>query len=214
MKSFLLVCLLTASLSSQEYVSSISEITPEIFLEMPYSWKDNNPVPLEDLRLVSVSYWGFDDQVHQGAMIFHKIVAEEIREIFEEIFDAHFPIEKMVFVDVYQVIDERSAEDNNSYSFCSRAITMGTAFSLHSYGLAVDLNPVQNPYLRGNLLIPNNAEAYLDRTEDLKGMILPNSVVYNAFIKRGWDWGGDWMPIRGYVDYQHFDKDPEVVLAQ
>ena len=119
---------------------------------MFFSWRDSNPVPLSDLRCVCVRHWGFDNQVHSGCLIVHEKVAQEVLEIFEEIFEGGFPIEKMQFVDLYGAIDEFSARDNNSYSFCSRPITgMPGVFSKHSYGLAIDINPLYNPYLRGAL---------------------------------------------------------------
>lgn len=197
------------------FESSISKINEQIFKQMPYSWKDNNPVPISDLRCVMVTYWGFDDELHQGCMIIHEKVAEEVVEIFHELFEEQFPIEKMMFVDVYSGVDELSAQDNNSYSFCSRAITGKPGiFSKHSYGLAIDINPLYNPYSNGALLVPKNGAQYLDRETKVKGMIDRNSICYQAFIKRGWSWGGDWQPIKGYVDYHHFEKDPLEVLVQ
>lgn len=181
---------------------------------MSYSWKDINPVPLQDLRCVSVTYYGYDDQEHQGSLIVHEKVAVEIVDIFQEIFDAKFPIEKLQFVDLYQGIDEISAQDNNSYSFCCRPNTTNpSVFSKHSYGLAIDINPLYNPYHRGSLIVPKLGEPYLNRDNPVKGMITPDSACYQAFIKRGWTWGGDWQKPRGYVDYQHFEKDPLDVLG-
>ncbi len=198
-----------AGMPAQEFVASHSPITPEILSKMSYSWKDNNPVPVSDLRCVSVSYHGFDDTVHQGSLIVHAKVAEEIIDIFKEIFEDKFPIEKIAFVDVYEGIDEKSAADNNTYAFCSRPITGTTGtFSRHSYGLAIDINPLYNPYQQGTLIVPQEGSKYLDRQLKAKGMIHRDSVCYKAFIKRGWKWGGDWHSV---VDYQHFEKDPAQV---
>lgn len=197
------------------FESTISPITDKIFEQMSYSWRDDNPIPKEDLRYISVSYWGFDDHVHQGCLIIHEKVAEEVVDIFREIFDVFFPIEKMVLVDVYEGIDESSAQDNNSYSFCSRPITgMKNVFSKHSYGLAIDMNPLYNPYHRDSLIVPKTGAPYLNRENPVKGMINPDSVCYTAFTKRGWKWGGDWQAERGYVDYHHFEKDPTEVLNE
>jgi hypothetical protein len=191
----------------QEFTGSISPITAQIFEQMSYSWKENNPVPIENLRYVTVSHWGFDEQVHQGCLIIHEEVAEEVVEIFEEIFEGKFPIEKMLLVDLYEGIDEASAADNNSYSFCSRPITGRTdVFSKHSYGFAIDINPLYNPYARGDLIVPKVGAPYLDRDSKVKGMIDSDTPCYQAFIKRGWQWGGDWQSSRGYVDYHHFEK--------
>lgn len=203
------LCLSMISAHAQEFESFISPITDQILDQMRYSWKDQNPVPLKDLRYVSISHWGFDDRVHQGQLIVHEKVAEEVVEIFKEIFEARFPIEKMQFVDLYQGIDELSAQDNNSYSFCSRSITgKPKEFSKHSFGLAIDINPLYNPYCRGELLVPKTAISYLNRENKVKGMITRDTACYQAFTKRGWDWGGDWQEKKGYVDYHHFEKDP------
>ena len=140
--------------------------------ELPYSWKEHNPVPLENLRVVEVPYWGFDDQPHTGKLIVHEKVALEVSDIFNEVFEAKYPIEKMSFVDDYLGVDELSAADNNSYSFCSRENTsIPGVFSKHSYGLAIDINPFYNPYHKGNLIIPIEGSAHLDRTLEVKGMI-------------------------------------------
>ncbi len=211
----LFVCFNVSTSCAQEFKSSISTITTEIFEQMPYSWKDINPVPLADLRCISISHWGFDGQVHQGSLIIHEKVAQEVVEIFNEIFDSHFPIEKMAFVDLYQGDDELSAQANNSYSFCCRPNTsFPNVFSKHSYGLAIDINPLYNPYQKGELIVPKCGAQYLNRESVVKGMIDHESICYQAFFKRGWTWGGDWKEPRGYVDYQHFEKDPKVVLRE
>ncbi len=173
-------------LPAHVFESAISAITEEILEQMPYSWKENNPVPIEDLRYVSVSYWGFDGGVHQGCLVVHDKVAEEVVDIFQEIFHEGFPIEKMLLVDMYEGIDERSAQDNNSYAFCSRSITgIENHFSKHSYGLAIDINPLYNPYHRGSVLIPATGAPYLDRDKHVESMIHPDTVCYQAFTKRG-----------------------------
>lgn len=201
--------------NAEDFHSTVSPITNEILSKMSYSWKDINPIPLSDLRCVTVNFYGYDSKVHEGSFVIHKVVADEIVDIFKEVFEARFPIEKMGFVDEYQGIDEVSAKDNNSYSFCCRPNTTNpSVFSKHSYGLAIDINPLENPYHRNDLIVPESGKMYLDRTLNTKGMIQPDSVIYNAFIKRGWSWGGDWPKTRGYADYQHFEKDPAVVLKE
>lgn len=156
---------------------------------------------------------GFDEAPHLGKLFVHEKVAEEILTIFEEVYAAQYPIEKMEFVDIYAGIDEVSAADNNSYSFCSRENTSipGT-FSKHSYGLAIDINPFYNPYHKGNLIIPIEGKANLDRTLHVKGMIHAGDALHLAFTSRGWTWGGSWPETRGYADYHHFEKSPDEVL--
>ena len=173
------------------------------------------PRPLSQLKLVQLTHYGFDHKVHEGQLVVHARVAEEVVAIFHELFEAKYPIEKMHLIDEYDADDEKSCADNNTSAFCSRPIT-GTQneWSQHSYGLAIDINPKYNPYCKGNKIVPENGKAYLDRTLCQKGLITKNDLCYQCFSKYGWKWGGDWIDSRGYVDYQHFYKPlPETTLA-
>lgn len=189
------------------YQSSISPICKNISKEMSASWKENNPVPKSDLRVIKVLHFGYDDQIHDGILIMHKSVAEEITQIFKELFEARYPIEKMLLVDAYDADDEKSCSDNNSSAFCSRPITgKPHEWSFHSYGVAIDINPKYNPYHKNGNTVPKNGEAFLDRSIDQKGLITHDDLCFQIFSKYGWQWGGDWQESRGYVDYQHFYK--------
>lgn len=187
------------------FQADYSAITAEIQEKMRYSWKENNPVPLQDLRYITVLHWGFDQQIHRGELVVHKNLAQEVIEIFEELFNEKFPIEKMVLIDAYLANDEASMEDNNTSAFCSRPVTGTTnRFSKHSYGIAIDINPKINPYVKGDTVLPKSGRDYLDRTQAIPGMINEDSACYKIFKKRGWEWGGDWTRLK---DYQHFEKD-------
>ena len=187
------------------YHATISPITEKIKKRMSYSWRESNPVPLRDLRYIQLNHWGFDGCVHDGELIVHEKVADEVVAIFKELFASQYPIEKMLLIDAYQADDALSCEDNNSSAFCSRTITSDFGeWSLHSFGLAIDLNPLFNPYQKGNKIIPVNGQQFLDRTIDCHGMIREEDPCYRAFTSRGWKWGGHWAKERGYVDYQHF----------
>lgn len=190
------------------YRSTISVIDETIFPKMKRSWQDHNPVALKDLRLVNLSYWGYDQCVHQGELIVHAEVAQEVVDIFEELFSKRFPIESIKLIDEYDAQDGFSCADNNSSAFCSRLLTNSTTkWSLHSFGIAIDINTRLNPYHKGDYIAPVNGKIFLDRTINAQGLILKDDVCYNAFIKRGWKWAGDWQPLYGYVDYQHFYKE-------
>jgi len=170
------------------------------------SWKPECPVPLSDLRYLTISHWGYDDMVHIGHLVVHATIAQEILEIFEELFAAKFPIERMELIDLYDADDECSMEANNTSAFCCRAnTTTPGVFSNHSYGTAIDINPLINPYVKGTHVLPKGGSAYLDRTHHYKGMITddPDNPCYCAFKKRGYEWGGHFV---GCVDYQHFAK--------
>ena len=198
----------TKRIKEVAYHSSISPITDEIKARMTHSWRNDNPVPLADLRYLRLSYWGFDGCAHEGELIVHKEVAQEVVDIFGDLFAQRYPIEKMVLIDAYEADDDRSCEDNNTSSFCSRPITGGTAWSLHSLGTAIDLNPLLNPYYNKAFRTEGViGQEFLNRSLDCRGIIRKDDACYRAFISRGWQWGGNWQESRGYVDYQHFYKE-------
>lgn len=183
---------------THEYLSQ--EIINRI---MDSSWKEGAPVSLEELSYVKVTYWGFDEQEHMGELIVHSKVAEEVVEIFKELYEAKFPIEKIRLIDEYAANDDLSMEDNNTSAFCFREITGSEKISKHGYGIAIDINPVQNPYIVDNKILPLKGKGYTDREDVRKGMIVQGDACYNAFVSRGWTWGGQWKTVK---DYQHFEK--------
>lgn len=168
------------------------------------SWKKEAPVKLEDLSYVRVLYWGFDEKEHVGELIVHKKIAQEITDIFKELYNAKFPIEKIKLIDEYEANDDLSMADNNTSSFCFRGITGGKGtLSKHSYGIAIDINPIQNPYIKGEKISPKAGRQYIDRGNIRKGMIVKDSICYKTFKEKGWIWGGEWKSLK---DYQHFQK--------
>lgn len=181
--------------------SSLSDEVVETITGISY--KENNRIKIEDLSYLQISYWGFDDKEHVGEIILNKAVAEDVLEIFKELYDAKFPIDKIRLIDEYGADDELSMLDNNTSAFCYREIggSKGT-LSKHGHGVAIDINPVQNPYVKNNLVLPEGGRRYLDRTNVRKGMIVKGDVCYEAFKERGWTWGGDWNSLK---DYQHFE---------
>jgi D-alanyl-D-alanine carboxypeptidase-like protein len=175
------------------------------------SWEPACPIPLKDLRYLTMSYWGYDDQEHLGEMVVHKDVAEEVVAIFEELFYAQFPIERMQLIDDFfepgktkSEIDDISMAHNNSYGFFFRYVSKTTIVSEHGMGTAIDINPLVNPFVRGDYVRPTQSREYSNRRRtDVKGLITEDTVCYKAFIKRGWNWAGQWKKIQ---DYQHFCK--------
>ena len=170
------------------------------------SWVENEHISLDELSLLTVAYYGFDGENYLGQMIAAAGVADDLTEIFKELFEQRFPIEKIQLIEAYGADDNLSMADNNSSAFCYRVIDGTEYLSNHSFGRAVDINPLQNPYVRGDLVQPDAAAGYLDRENVRPGMIVPGDVCYNAFISRGWEWGGDWT---GPIDFQHFEKPGE-----
>lgn len=151
------------------------------------------------LALVTVPYISFADQPLQGRIIVHQAVAQEVLDIFQELFDLRFPIEKIIPVAHYEWNDDASMEDNNSSAFNYRVIHGTSELSNHSYGLAIDINPRMNPYCaRDGSILPPNAIHDFAKT----GTLVPGSAAVRAFTSRGWEWGGDWQR----KDWQHFEK--------
>lgn len=168
------------------------------------SWRPGCPVGPDQLRLVSVSYVGFDGRSHQGELVVADAVANDVSEIFGDLYAARFPIERMETVDRYDADDDRSMAADNTSAFNCRPITGGTEWSNHSYGRAIDINTVRNPYIaRSGAVSPPDGAPYADRMRKDPGMIHPDDAAVRAFNGRSWDWGGGWS---APIDYQHFEK--------
>ncbi|WP_053956769.1 M15 family metallopeptidase [Inediibacterium massiliense] len=198
------------SIDEQASIEDINQFTYEPLPEeikqkiQGVSWKKNPYISLDDLAYARVCYVGFDNQDHQGELIVHKKVAKEVVEIFEELYKSKFPIEKIKLIDEYGASDELSMADNNTSAFCFREVTGNNKnLSKHSYGIAIDINPIQNPYIKGKKVAPLQGKQYMNRLHIQKGMIVKDDICYKAFKNRGWTWGGEWKSLK---DYQHFEK--------
>ena len=212
-KTILLVStLLTTSLFAQ-FNSNVSKITPEIKKRMIKgdSWRKGCPVSLNNLRYIQLTYWNFDGEVSMGEMIVHKDVATEVRYIFEELYKINYPIYKMELVSNYQGNDWQSIEADNTSAFNCRPVTGSTKqWSKHSYGKAIDINPIENPYVSRKGHIAHKASwKYKKRVHKNlndpadRAVLLKNDKSTKIFKSYGWKWGGDWNTIK---DYQHFVK--------
>lgn len=157
----------------------------------------------EDLRLLYLLHRNFAGQAQTGEMICHKSVARELLEIFRELYEAKYPIEKILLVDEYGADDLRSMADNNTSCFNFRTKPGMKQLSQHSLGLAVDINPLYNPYVKGFVIKPAGGVKYADRTRNCPYYIKSGDVCHTAFTRRGWKWGGVWRSVQ---DYQHFEK--------
>jgi hypothetical protein len=166
------------------------------------SWKPGCPVPLSQLRLITLRYIGFDGAVHSGEIVMHADLAQATVRIFGKLFDARFPIRKMQRVEPYGADDNLSMADDNTSGFNCRTIEGSTRWSRHAYGRAIDINTVENPYLLNGRILPPAGSAYLNRANVRPGMIVAGDVVTRAFAAEGFRWGGDY---RTNKDYQHFD---------
>ncbi len=183
------------------FFTEIKPIDTALAARMEPSWRPGCPVPLSDLRYLLIDYWGFDGREHRGELVVRAGWASEITAVFEELFWASFPIERMVLIDDFNGDDHRSMAANNTSAFNCRVVAGTTSWSEHAYGRAIDINPVQNPYLQGSTVQPPAGVAYVDRSLDAPGMIHAGDAVVTAFDAIGWAWGGDWTNSK---DWQHF----------
>jgi len=165
------------------------------------TWSPGCPVAVEDLRYVRLPFWGFDDQPHGGELLVNASVAEDVVAVFRVLFETRFPIEDMRIVAGPDVVAPPTGDGNNTTAFTCRNATGGTRWSEHAYGLAIDINPFHNPYIRGDVLIPELSRAYTDREWLRPGMVAPGDEVTEAFALIGWGWGGNW---RTSKDWMHF----------
>jgi hypothetical protein len=186
--------------------TTFNQIDPlEIILDSNLDFEDaviglNIPhTILENLELVTVYYYGFDDRLHQGQLVVHKDASQDIREILKFIKDSGFPLNKVVPISKYNWSDEESMKDNNTTAFNYRFISGTRVISKHANGLAIDINPLLNPYIKNGVSIPTSCT--YDTTK--AGTISSGSQLVYEFKKRGWTWGGDWKSLK---DYQHFEK--------
>lgn len=175
------------------------------------TWKPGCRVSLDDLRLLHLDYWGFDGEPRRGPMVVHEDVAADVLWVFRRLFRARFPIKHLALTKEF-VPEEFEARISSPRSVtasfnCRPVITPlgpGNDFSMHSHGLAVDINPVQNPYVTADGFVRNRmSRRYLDRARRLPGMIHEGDVVVRSFARIGWLWGGHWA---GGKDYMHFSR--------
>lgn len=170
------------------------------------SWHEGCPIGLDDLAYLKVSYWGFDNKSHMGEIIIHKSLASETLTIFKELFQIKYPIQEMKLYDDYGVINNigQFGKHNDTVGFYCRPPANGSSkFSEHAYGIAIDINPLNNPYVKGNIFWPFESKNFIDRSKNQKNMIQVDSKIFRIFTQHGWEWGGLW---KNEKDYMHFQK--------
>lgn len=178
-----------------------SAVAPVSVARLGSSHRTGCPVLSSDLRLVTVTHLGFDGRPRQGELVVHRTQAAAVVTVFRRLYDARFPVQRMETVDRFGADDDASMATNNTSAYNCRRTTGGTGWSEHAYGTALDLNPVQNPYVSGSYVAPEAGRAYLDRARVRTGMVTAGDVVVRAFSAAGWEWGGDFRSLK---DYQHF----------
>lgn len=166
------------------------------------SWRPGCPVPLSHLRLLTLRHWGFDGRVHQGRLVVHEAVSAPLLSVFRRLYEARFPIRRMRPIEAYGGSDFRSIEADNTSAFNCRRAAGSRRWSDHAYGRAIDVNPIENPYVAHGRVFHAASRPYLDRTRLRPGMAVEGGVLVEAFRAIGFGWGGAWSgPVK---DYQHF----------
>ena len=171
------------------------------------TYVDNPYVSRSDLRYLRVKHWDYDEQTHLGELVCNRLIADKLLAIFRELYKAHYPIQRIRLADEYDADDERQMRDNNTSSFCYRNVSGSKNLSKHARGLAIDINPLFNPYIRyrkdgSQIIEPANAKPYADRSKSYRYKIEKGDLCYRLFIKHGFTWGGSWRTMK---DYQHFE---------
>ncbi len=185
----------------KRFVSSVRRAPRRVLRRS--TWRASCPVSANELSYVTTSFWGFDARPHTGELLVHTSVARDIVAVFRSLYRARWPIEEMRITRARELNAPPTGDGNNTGAFVCRPARLSSEWSEHAYGLAVDVNPFHNPYVREGLVLPERALAYADRSWRRPGMIFPRDVVTRAFARMGWGWGGNWSSAK---DWMHFSR--------
>ncbi len=170
--------------------------------------KESPPEFKKRQKIIDLLYYSFDGKIHKGQLVIDKRLVKDIREVFRVAFENRFPITSVIpishdrfYNDGKWNEDDQSMLSNNTSAFNYRTVTGGKSLSKHAYGFAIDINPVQNPYIKGGIVLPPGAVYDTHKP----GTLAQDSPVVRTFIRLGWTWGGNWESLK---DYQHFEKAP------
>ena len=182
-----------------EYEWTIGPVPADVLARS--SWVPGCPVAVEQLSYLTMSHWGFDEEVHTGEMIVNSAVADDVVEVFRRLHEIRYPIEEMRVIRLEEIDAPPTGDWNDTTSFVCRPAVGSNGWSNHAFGLAIDVNPFHNPYSKDDLVLPELASAYVDRTDQRPGMIADGDEVVQAFADVGWSWGGYWSSPK---DWMHF----------
>jgi hypothetical protein len=192
--------------ATRNFEGSVAPIGPTLRARLiGRDWHPGCPVPIDQLRLVHVSYWTFTGDIRHGPLVVNERVAQDVVSVFHRLFDARFPIHRIGLPPRFRpprASDWYNTRDLSAAFNCRPATGNPGTLSQHSYGWAIDVNPLENPYVGSDgKVLRRAAKPYLDRARQAAGMIHPGDVVVRSFAAIGWGWGGDWHTIK---DYMHF----------
>jgi hypothetical protein len=182
---------------TRRFAGTISKVTRA---DLRYSYRPGCPVGPSELRRLQVSHWDFAGRRRVGSIVVRATEARDVLSVFRKLYAARFPIRRLRLVEAYKGSDDASMAADNTSGFNCRNVSGTRRWSQHAYGLAIDINPVENPYVHGGRVEPPAGRRYLDRSRARRGMVVSGDVVIRAFAAIGWSWGGRWST----PDYQHF----------
>jgi hypothetical protein len=196
-------CSIPSYAENNTFHGKINSIPPQIKkMMLGHSWHQGCPIGFDQLAYLQLSYWGFDNKPHVGEIIVYQPIAQETLDIFKQLFEIKFPIERMQLPETLPKGLSNSTANNTSGFYCRADEQNPSKMSRHSYGLAIDINDLYNPAVEGKKVDPEQGRKYLDRNLNHPGMIKEGDKVFEIFTSHGWFWGGFFNE----VDYQHFDK--------
>ena len=207
---FLFMSLMTVAQTATDSTFLATAIPDSVWTRMQgKTYHQNAYIQRSDLRYLRLHYVDFEGEERVGEMVCNRAIADDLLDIFRQLYEARYPIERIQLPDDFDADDERQMRANNTSCFCFRVIKGSTKLSAHAQGLAVDLNPLYNPCVKmrrdGTLFIqPSTAAPYVDRSRRFAHKIDRQDLAYRLFIQHGFSWGGAW---RSSKDYQHFEKD-------
>lgn len=205
MKFLLIILLSIQTFTNQHFYIVDNQDDAKIIVDCNYTFEEaikGIEIPtkiINQLTLIDVEYYSFDDRLHKGQLVVNKRAVKDIEEIFKFIEETKFPIAKVIPAVKYNWNDDASMSDNNSVAFNYRKVKGSKTLSAHSYGLAIDINPLQNPHVKGKSIRPASGKY----DPKIRGTVIRDSRLVKEFVKHGWQWGGRW---RSSKDYQHFEK--------
>ncbi len=185
------------------FQASVTRLSPAWQYRLRYTWHPDCPQPLSGLALIRMTYWGFDNRAHSGELIVNATVVRKIIRVFSVLYRDRYPIHRMVLPDRYKGSDPRSTNADNTSAFNCRLVDGTNVWSMHAYGLAVDINPCENVYIDSGYIDPPRCRANADRSRHVPGLIHSGGLVVRTFAAIGWGWGGSWVTPK---DYQHFSS--------
>jgi len=189
----------TTTTAPPTFTWRVTAIDAPLRTRMATSWHNGCPIAIDSLRYVSLVYWGFDGKAHMGELVVNADAVGPLERAFSSLFDQRFPIRSMRLIDDFGGSDDQSMAADNTSAFNCRSVAGSSRWSQHAFGRAVDINPVENPYIHNGIIDPPAAVAFADRSAVRPGMLLPDSEAVAAFTAVGWGWGGSWSS----PDHQH-----------